>query len=185
MKMKLLPQMNPRARNPNDARLMDASLQTGVRLANDARRFSLTYRTVGAGTIRSQTYPGPMGETPRIEFSAVVVDCGDAHALAEFYVRLLGWEVKWRDHDFVLIRPVGSDATGLSFQTEAWYRPPVWPERDGEPHKMAHLDFCVDDLQAAGAHALAVGATLAAYQPLEDVRVFLDPAGHPFCLFIQ
>ena len=37
---------------------------------------------------------------------------------------------------------------------------------------------------AAGvAHALEAGATLADFQPQEHVRVMLDPAGHPFCLF--
>ncbi len=50
---------------------------------------------------------------------------------------------------------------------------------------MLHLDILVDDLQAAGAHALEAGATLANYQPQEHVHVYLDPAGHPFCLFID
>ena len=47
-----------------------------------------------------------------------------------------------------------------------------------------HLDIEVDDLDAAGARAVAAGATLAGYQPQDDVRVYLDPAGHPFCLFL-
>jgi hypothetical protein len=34
----------------------------------------------------------------------------------------------------------------------------------------------------AGGHAVAAGAVLADYQPQDDVRVYLDPAGHPFCL---
>jgi hypothetical protein len=50
---------------------------------------------------------------------------------------------------------------------------------------MIHLDFEVDDLDEAVAHALAVGARLASYQPQELVRVMLDPAGHPFCLWVQ
>ena len=29
-----------------------------------------------------------------------------------------------------------------------------------------------------------LGATLAEFQPQDDVRVCLDPAGHPFCLFV-
>jgi hypothetical protein len=49
---------------------------------------------------------------------------------------------------------------------------------------MLHLDIKVDDLEAAGAHAIAVGAVLADHQPQDDVRVDLDPAGHPFCLWI-
>ena len=38
-------------------------------------------------------------------------------------------------------------------------------------------------LDAAAAHAVAAGATLAAYQPQDKVPVHLDPAGHPFCLW--
>ena len=37
---------------------------------------------------------------------------------------------------------------------------------------------------AATEHAIAAGAVLAAYQPQELVRVLLDPAGHPFCLWV-
>jgi hypothetical protein len=37
--------------------------------------------------------------------------------------------------------------------------------------------------EAAGAHAVAAGAALAEFQPQDDVRVYLGPAGHPFCLF--
>lgn len=47
---------------------------------------------------------------------------------------------------------------------------------------MVHLDIEVDDLDAAGAHAVAAGAQLAEHQPQADVRVYLDPAGQPFCL---
>jgi hypothetical protein len=50
---------------------------------------------------------------------------------------------------------------------------------------MAHLDFEVDDLDLAGAHAVAAGATLADHQPQGDVRVYLDPDGHPFCLWVR
>ena len=50
---------------------------------------------------------------------------------------------------------------------------------------MIHLDIKVDDLSDAGQHALAAGAVLADYQPQSDVRVYLDPAGHPFCLFLN
>lgn len=42
----------------------------------------------------------------------------------------------------------------------------------------------MSDLQAAVAHALELGATIADYQPQQTVRVLLDPAGHPFCLYL-
>jgi AcrR family transcriptional regulator len=44
-------------------------------------------------------------------------------------------------------------------------------------------DFAVAD--AAGAHAVAAGAVLADYQPQKNVRVYLDPAGDPFCLWVD
>lgn len=47
---------------------------------------------------------------------------------------------------------------------------------------MAHLDLQVDDLAAAEAWALSCGATRHTHQPQPDVRVLLDPHGHPFCL---
>jgi catechol 2,3-dioxygenase-like lactoylglutathione lyase family enzyme len=122
--------------------------------------------------------------SPRFKLGTVVLDCSDANALADFYSRLLGWEVTFREPDWALMRsPDGG--TGLAFQSEPWYRPPVWPERAGEPEKMLHLDIQVDDLAAGVAHAIAAGATLAGFQPQDDVRVLFDPAGHPFCLFLH
>jgi hypothetical protein len=49
---------------------------------------------------------------------------------------------------------------------------------------MSHLELEVSDIDAAQAWAVDAGATLAEYQPQDDVRVMLDPAGHPFCLFL-
>ena len=48
-----------------------------------------------------------------------------------------------------------------------------------------HLDVEVDDLDAALEVAVAAGAHLAEFQPQDDVRVLLDPAGHPFCLWVS
>ncbi|MFE2158927.1 VOC family protein [Streptomyces lydicus] len=120
---------------------------------------------------------------PRFSLATVVLDCPDAHALAGFYRALLGWEMKLSEADWVLLRnPEGG--TGLSFQSEPGYRPPVWPELPEEQQKMLHLDIRVDDLDEAEAYAVALGAVRAAWQPQDDVRALLDPAGHPFCLFL-
>jgi catechol 2,3-dioxygenase-like lactoylglutathione lyase family enzyme len=116
--------------------------------------------------------------------ATVCIDCADAHAMAEFYGRLLGWEVTASDSEWVLMRdPDGG--TGLSFQGESSYREPTWPEQHAGQDKMLHLDIQVDDLDAAVESALASGARLADYQPQDRVRVMLDPAGHPFCLFLD
>lgn len=74
---------------------------------------------------------------------------------------------------------------GLSFQAEAGYRPPTWPEESGGLDKMVHLDVRVDHLHDAVDRAIALGAQLADVQPQERVRVMFDPAGHPFCLFLD
>lgn len=50
---------------------------------------------------------------------------------------------------------------------------------------MLHLDIRVDDLEAARTIAVDSGARVAGFQPQDDVRVFFDPAGHPFCLFLN
>jgi catechol 2,3-dioxygenase-like lactoylglutathione lyase family enzyme len=128
-----------------------------------------------------------MGTQPThtsFHLAGVNIDCADAQAMAAFYGRLLGWEVTYRDHDFVSMQDPAGGA-GLSFQEEAWYRPPVWPEQPGEQDKMIHLDIKVNDLDAAVAHALAAGARLAEHQPRSDLRILLDPAGHPFCLCLD
>ncbi len=120
-------------------------------------------------------------DRPSVRVGGVNIDCSDPAAMVEFYGRLLGWEIYYRDVDFIAMRdPDGG--IGLSFQELKDYRPPVWPEKPGGQDKMIHLDFKVDDLDAAVAYALASGARLAEYQGREDLRVMLDPAGHPFCL---
>ena len=73
----------------------------------------------------------------------------------------------------------------LGFQTSDSYVPPVWPEADGQQQMMMHLDLEVPDLDAAVTAAVAAGATLADVQPQKTVRVLLDPAGHPFCVYVD
>ncbi len=119
---------------------------------------------------------------PRMRLAATVLDAPDARALAAFYEQLLGWPRVADELGWVMLRPP-SGGTGLSFQSEPNFVPPVWPSAPGEQLMMLHLDIAVEDLDAGVAWALAVGARLADFQPQEDVRVMLDPVGHPFCLF--
>jgi catechol 2,3-dioxygenase-like lactoylglutathione lyase family enzyme len=121
--------------------------------------------------------------TPSLKLSGIVLDSPDPRELAAFYQRLLGWKVTQDEPDWVKIMPPG-DGPGLSFQTETAYVRPTWPAGSGDQQMMIHLDFHVDDLDVAGTHAIEAGAVLAEFQPQDDVRVYLDPAGHPFCLFL-
>ena len=72
---------------------------------------------------------------------------------------------------------------GLSVQKAEVYEPPVWPPEPGKQGMQLHLEIEVTDLAAATDHAIELGATQAEHQPQENVRVMLDPDGHPFCLY--
>jgi catechol 2,3-dioxygenase-like lactoylglutathione lyase family enzyme len=126
----------------------------------------------------------PVTPQPRMTITGIVLDSPDPRSLAAFYQRLLGWTLGSDEPDWVTLRaPDGG--TGLSFQTESAYVRPAWPAGPGDQQMMVHLDIEVDDLDTAGAHAIEAGAVLAEFQPQEKVRVYLDPAGHPFCLWVR
>ncbi len=121
-----------------------------------------------------------------------MLDCPNARALAGFYATVLGWEVEpgSDDDDFVTLAPPGGGLsqanpggrTTLAFQQiEDWVEP-TWP---GGPHpQQFHLDLAVPDIAAAEPALLAAGARVHPHQPSAEgtFRVYLDPAGHPFCL---
>jgi len=120
----------------------------------------------------------------RRDWWGVVLDAPDARELARFYATLLGWEVAREEPAWATIGPTDGVAY-LAFQTSPGYERPVWPSADGAQQMMMHLDFQVDDLDAAVTHAVILGAQPAEHQPQDDVRVLLDPAGHPFCLYLD
>ena len=116
----------------------------------------------------------------------VVLAATDPKALAEFYAELLGWQIfaDAGDEHFFSVAPDETSGYNLACQYEEHHVPPVWPGAAGEPQMQLHLDFQVDDLDEAVAHAVACGAHVCEFQPQERVRVMTDPAGHPFCLYL-
>jgi catechol 2,3-dioxygenase-like lactoylglutathione lyase family enzyme len=123
----------------------------------------------------------------------VVLDCTDARALAEFYRQLLGWryrpgheEPDPEGDDWLVLQ----DGAGgrVAFQQVAALPEATWPE--GPVPQQLHLDLMVPtvaDLDAQHERALALGARLLqdrADDPEEPLRVYADPAGHPFCIFV-
>jgi hypothetical protein len=111
---------------------------------------------------------------------AVVLDCPDPLGLAGFYRQLVGGEIDYDDEDWVRLRD-GADVR-LSFQRAPDHQPPEWPNPD-RPQQF-HIDVTVDDVDEAERQVLAIGARKHELQPGEKQgwRVYLDPAGHPFCL---
>jgi hypothetical protein len=130
---------------------------------------------------------------------SVVLDTTDARALAEFYRLLLGYEYRPGDEPpappapdpagndwLVLVDP--ARRARLAFQQVDRLDASTWPD-DAVPQQL-HLDFSVptvDALVAQHERALALGARLRFDRfddPVEPLYVYVDPAGHPFCIFV-
>src|ERR1700761_2708296 len=139
----------------------------------------------GTARVRSgRGLSGTAGSVPRMaiaRYPSVVLDCPDAAALAAFYAALLDWKAEPSDGGWVDIR--GESGQCLTFQPVADYTPPRWPGQQ-VPQQM-HIDVVVDDLDAGEKAVLELGAAKAEHQPGTTFRVFLDPAGHPFCLCLS
>ncbi len=107
-----------------------------------------------------------------------VIDCPEPRVLADFYAALLGWESAVEEDGSW--GSVWSGDRSIQLQRVDDYRAPDWPGQDVP--QQVHLDVDVDDLDEAETATLALGATKHPHQPGTSFRVFLDPAGHPFCL---
>ena len=116
------------------------------------------------------------GVGPVMQLFAVTIDAPDASALARFYGALLGMEVAYDGPEGALLSGGGKS---VMFQQVGEYTPPQWP--DPAHPQQAHLDIGVEDIDAAEARALELGATRLGTGG-GDFRVYADPAGHPFCL---
>jgi len=129
----------------------------------------------------------------------VVLDCTDARMLAEFYRHLLGLGYRPGDEP----PPAGEpDPTGqdwlvlqdnagrrrIAFQQVAALPKATWPE--GPVPQQLHLDLTVPsaaELDVQHERAMTLGARLLydrSHHPQEPLRVYADPAGHPFCIFV-
>lgn len=136
-----------------------------------------------------------MTQPPTMEVTAVTIGAPAPRELAAFYSRMLGWPIAVEEparpgfppeDGWVQLRPpTGKTGPVLNIEYEAEYTRPTWPSEVGEQHVTVHLDIAVENLEKAVAWATNAGAVLLSSQPRQDVRVMLDPAGHPFCLFLS
>ena len=135
----------------------------------------------------------------RPAFRQVVLDTTDARGLAEFYRALLGWDYRPGDEppvpgqpdprgqDWLVLRnPAGG--IGIAFQQVARLAETTWP--DDRVPQQAHLDLTVPTaaaLETEHERVLTLGARLRSDRfddPQEPLRVYADPAGHLFCIFV-
>jgi hypothetical protein len=123
----------------------------------------------------------------------VALDCENAVELAQFYAQITGLRIETFGSS--LDEKIGwielrdeQDIPKLGFQEIENYVAPTWPT--GNVPQQAHLDFAVKDLLKSEAEVLKLGATKTQFQPgspkndnySTEFIVYLDPAGHPFCL---
>ena len=114
------------------------------------------------------------------QLEKTVIDCPDPRALADFYCELLGMRINEdTDGDWIVI---GTEPglRQVAFQRTDHWVPPRWPDPD-HPQQL-HLDIRVTNIDQAERQVLALGATRPHATHESGFRVFLDPAGHPFCL---
>jgi hypothetical protein len=128
---------------------------------------------------------------PRPVLDLIILDCPDALELGRFYSELLGWPMEDDSgRDWTTLMPPGGGVSpdnpdgrpSLAFQRIDDWVAPTWP--GGAHPQQMHLDLSVGDIDAAEPSVLALGARRHEHQPSTDggFRVYLDPAGHPFCL---
>ncbi len=116
-----------------------------------------------------------------IRLGSIALDCADPGRLSTFWAELLDGQVAFSNDDFAAVK---TDKVWIAATRVEGYVPPTWPE--GSVPKQVHLDLAVDDLGRAEERAVSLGAVRAVEQPAPDrYLVFLDPAGHPFCLSTQ
>jgi len=129
----------------------------------------------------------------------VVLDTVDARSLAEFYRQLLGLryrpgdeppagsEEDTRGQDWLVLHD-GDKSARIAFQQVSELARATWP--DGPVPQQLHLDLTVESsaaLDVQHERALELGARLLrdrSDDPEEPLRVYADPAGHPFCIFV-
>jgi hypothetical protein len=136
---------------------------------------------------------------PVPEWRQVVLDTTDARGLAEFYRRLLGFAYRpgdeppppghddERGRDWLVIRSPSGGA-GIAFQQVAGLTETTWPD-DAVPQQL-HLDMNVqnkEELDRQHERALRLGARLRLDRSADEdepLRVYADPSGHTFCVFV-
>jgi catechol 2,3-dioxygenase-like lactoylglutathione lyase family enzyme len=129
----------------------------------------------------------------------VVLDTENARQLAEFYRELLGLVYRPGDEpppagqpdpagaDWLVLRDAAGP-TRIAFAQVDSLPPATWPE--GPRPQQLHLDLTVPtaaELERQHERTLALGGRLLfdrSGDPEEPLRVYADPAGHPFCIFV-
>lgn len=155
---------------------LEAGLATAVELGAELLRKNETWYTLrdpAGHPFDLCLYPDRQETT----LMGVTLDCPDTAQLSRFYAELLGKPVTYDSEGMAMIGEDG--AQPVLFQQITEYQAPRWP--DPAYPQQFHLDVTVEDVDAAEAAVLKIGATSLSFSG-ENWRVYADPAGKPFCL---
>ncbi|HTB08993.1 MAG TPA: VOC family protein [Acidimicrobiales bacterium] len=113
----------------------------------------------------------------------IVFDAADVAVESAFWAALFDGDVVSDDEEFhCVVSKSGEWLIGVQHAPN--HTPPQWP--DGVPEQQIHLDLHVEDPQLAHDEALKLGARVIQSAPGftadEGHQVYVDPAGHPFCI---
>src|SRR5699024_7481856 len=103
----------------------------------------------------AHTVSAPTAAAPVARLAMVTLDAPAPAAVGAFYSAVLGWPVASSDENYAMLT---GPSHALGIGTIPDYRPPNWPD-DG--HKQFHLDLAADDLEAAAARCVELGASRA------------------------
>ena len=106
------------------------------------------------------------------KWQSLVIDCEDPDTLAAFYQELLGLARVFEDDEWISIGDDSGRPT-MDFQRVDRLVRPQWPDAD-HPQQM-HVDVRVEDLDAAEAEVLRLGAA-SLDAGSKTFRVYTDPA---------
>ncbi|QLL24173.1 glyoxalase [Actinobacteria bacterium IMCC26103] len=120
-------------------------------------------------------------------YAYTALDCENPVELAHFYSRITGLKVQPFDEGETaqtcewLELLDENNRTKMAFQKIDNYHAPTWPQ--GDIPQQVHMDFHAKDLDIAEKELLELGAIKTEFQPKPHrFRVYLDIAGHPFCI---
>ena len=120
-------------------------------------------------------------------YAYTALDCANPVELAHFYSKITGLRVQPFDQGETaqtcewLELLDENNRTKMAFQKIDNYRAPTWPQ--GDIPQQVHMDFHAKDLDIAEKDLLELGAIKTEFQPKPHrFRVYLDIAGHPFCI---
>ena len=185
-----------------------AVLRAGLAGPAGTRRHLVSTMSAG-GSRRGAAPPSPPTGGPGIpcvlvssghpSFRQVVLDATNIRELAEFYRELLGYSYRPGDEpptgghpdthgsDWLVLQD-SSGRPSIAFQQVDALPAATWPH--GDVPQQLHLDLTVPTIEALDnqhTRASTLGARLLLNRS-DDVeepsRVYADPAGHPFCIFV-